>query len=64
MRCVGMQETDSRTREEKLRDQVLFLLESAYPNILEIDDLARYVNLRAFSVSTLMGVVLWSELVV
>ena len=49
--CVGLEEQDSRTREEKMRDQVLFLLESAYPNILEIDDLAKYVLHRTVTLT-------------
>jgi len=40
----GLEEVDSRTREEQMRDHVLFLLESAYPNILEMDDLAKIMN--------------------
>jgi len=38
-----------RSRDEQLRDQVLFLLESAYPNILEIDDLAKYASTHFLS---------------
>ena len=34
-----------------MRDQVLFLLESAYPNILEIDDLAKYVLHRTVTLA-------------
>ena len=49
--CVGLEEQDSRTREEKMRDQVLFLLESAYPNILEIDDLGKYVLQRTVTLA-------------
>ncbi|XP_067937900.1 uncharacterized protein [Watersipora subatra] len=50
----GLQETDSRSREEKLRDQVLFLLESAYPNILELDDLAKIMGITEAEVQQIL----------
>ena len=39
---AGLQKEDLRPREEIVRDKLLQVLESAYPNVLSVEDLMRY----------------------
>jgi hypothetical protein len=38
---TGINKVDKRSEEEILREKLLQILESAYPNVLEVEDLTR-----------------------
>ena len=40
---VAMEKVDERPKEVLVQDHLLVTLESAYPNILPMEDLAKYV---------------------
>ena len=40
---LGLQKEDLRPIEEIVREKLLQILESAYPNVLSVEDLCRYV---------------------
>ena len=39
---IGLAKEDKRPIEEIIREKILQVLESAYPNVLEVEDLVRY----------------------
>ena len=39
---LGLQKEDLRPIEEIVREKLLQILESAYPNVLSVEDLCRY----------------------
>lgn len=38
---TGINKQDKRSEEEILREKLLHILESAYPNVLEVEDVIR-----------------------
>lgn len=42
-RATGVEKVDTRPKDVIVQEQLLLTLESAYPNILPVEDLARYV---------------------
>ena len=45
----GLQKEDLRPHEEIVREKLLQVLESAYPNVLSVEDLMRYITLYLLS---------------
>lgn len=58
---TGIAKEDKRPIEEIVREKILQVLESAYPNVLEVEDLVRYSNnLNKFSQ---VFQIVWTDLV-
>ncbi|XP_076092610.1 uncharacterized protein LOC143064006 isoform X2 [Mytilus galloprovincialis] len=59
----GINKEDKRSEEEKLREKLLQILESAYPNVLEVEDLIRITNADPAMVTLQLGELKQKELI-